>query len=123
MCLIRGESANRWKQPRCLQRCPCYAERLDGRNVVDPSTLVRMSHRSTQRAVHVRAHLFSLCTAVVMSSVLTLSACHSSRPEPASVVNAADEATAGQLYAGFYAIEQHSWRWASKNFAVMLKPP
>ncbi len=41
----------------------------------------------------------------------------------ATMVNAADPRTAGQLVKGFHTVEQNSWRWTAGDFAVNLKPP
>ena len=47
-------------------------------------------------------------------------------PPPAellSTVHMADPRGAVQLLAGFYAVEQGTWRWTKKAFSVALKPP
>jgi hypothetical protein len=41
----------------------------------------------------------------------------------ASVVHAADPATATQLIRGFHDIEQNAWRWTKGAFSVALRPP
>jgi len=38
-------------------------------------------------------------------------------------VHAADPQTAAQLVRGFYDIEQNSWRWTRREFAVVLQTP
>ena len=43
--------------------------------------------------------------------------------EASSSINAADQAHAVQLLAGFYGVEMNAWRWTAKNFSVALKPP
>ena len=40
-----------------------------------------------------------------------------------STVHMADPRGAVQLLAGFYAVEQGTWRWTKKAFSVALKPP
>lgn len=40
-----------------------------------------------------------------------------------STVNVADPRTSEQLVEGFYWLEQSSWRWTSKRFAVSLPTP
>jgi hypothetical protein len=48
-------------------------------------------------------------------------------PEPAavllSVVNVADPVGAVQLAAGFFELESNTWRWTSRKFTVVLRPP
>jgi hypothetical protein len=41
----------------------------------------------------------------------------------ASIVNVADPHAAIQLVRGFYPVENDAWRWTTKNFTVMLRPP
>jgi hypothetical protein len=41
----------------------------------------------------------------------------------ASIVNVADPRAAVQLIRGFHGLENESWRWTMKNFAVTLRPP
>ncbi len=40
-----------------------------------------------------------------------------------STVHMADPRGSVQLLAGFYAVEQGTWRWTKKAFSVALKPP
>ena len=47
----------------------------------------------------------------------------SSRPHALSTLNMADNSNAAQLLTGFYGVEAHSWRWAAKEFSVILKTP
>ena len=42
---------------------------------------------------------------------------------PASSISAADPQAASRLIEGFYDIEQNSWRWTGKTFAVRLAAP
>jgi hypothetical protein len=44
-------------------------------------------------------------------------------PRMASVVHTSDPQSDTQLVAGFYAIEQNSWRWTAQRFSVVLRPP
>lgn len=44
-------------------------------------------------------------------------------PALASIVHVADSHTSAQLLKGFYDVEQNSWRWTMKKFAVALRPP
>lgn len=44
-------------------------------------------------------------------------------PRMASVVHTQDPQSDTQLVAGFYAIEQSSWRWTAQKFSVVLRPP
>lgn len=44
-------------------------------------------------------------------------------PPLATVVHTADPQTSSQLVAGFYDVEQNSWRWTRRKFAVNLRPP
>jgi hypothetical protein len=41
----------------------------------------------------------------------------------ASIVHAADPATATQLIRGFHDVEQNAWRWTKGAFSVALRPP
>jgi hypothetical protein len=41
----------------------------------------------------------------------------------ATMVHAADPATASQLARGFHGVESNSWRWTAGAFAVTLRPP
>jgi hypothetical protein len=44
-------------------------------------------------------------------------------PVLATVVATADPQVARQLVAGFYGVEQNSWRWTTGRFSVLLRPP
>jgi hypothetical protein len=44
-------------------------------------------------------------------------------PPPAATVLVSETATAPQLVEGFYGVEDGSWRWTSKHFAVDLGVP
>jgi len=44
-------------------------------------------------------------------------------PALVSVVATADPHVAAQLVAGFYGVEQNSWRWTAGRFSVLLRPP
>jgi hypothetical protein len=44
-------------------------------------------------------------------------------PRIASVLKMNDAAAAQQLLKGFYGLEGGSWRWTSKTFSVLLRPP
>lgn len=44
-------------------------------------------------------------------------------PALASVVATADAKASTQLLAGFYGVEQNSWRWTAGKFSVLLRPP
>lgn len=44
-------------------------------------------------------------------------------PRIASVVHTGDPQSDTQLVAGFYPIEQNSWRWTAQRFSVVLRPP
>src|SRR5579859_2913528 len=41
----------------------------------------------------------------------------------ASTVYTADPNAGAQLLAGFYRIEEYSWRWTTQRFSVVLRPP
>ena len=41
----------------------------------------------------------------------------------ASMIQVADPRATMQLLRGFYAVEGSAWRWASRKFAVILRPP
>lgn len=41
----------------------------------------------------------------------------------ASTIYAGDPNAADHFTQGFYAVEENSWRWTAKNFAVSLSPP
>ena len=41
----------------------------------------------------------------------------------ASMINFNDPSTANQLVSGFHALENGAWRWTTKKFSVILKPP
>lgn len=61
---------------------------------------------------------------VLISAVLALClGCHRKFKEPASILKMSDTSTANQLGPGFYGVESDSWRWTSRTFSVMLKPP
>jgi hypothetical protein len=40
-----------------------------------------------------------------------------------SVVQVANPAVSGQILHGFHAVENNSWRWSMRTFAVSLRPP
>jgi hypothetical protein len=42
---------------------------------------------------------------------------------PLSTVAVADPRTSGQLLDGFWAVENHAWRWTKHSFSVALMPP
>jgi len=44
-------------------------------------------------------------------------------PELASTIHLGDPKVADQLVSGFYAIEANAWRWAARNFVVVLRAP
>lgn len=44
-------------------------------------------------------------------------------PRLASVVRMGDANVETQLVSGFYGIEGNSWRWAARQFTVVLRPP
>jgi hypothetical protein len=44
-------------------------------------------------------------------------------PQLATVVHLGDPRNASQLVSGFYEIEDHSWRWTTGKFSVLLRPP
>jgi hypothetical protein len=44
-------------------------------------------------------------------------------PSMASTVTMGDARSEPQLVSGFYAIEQGSWRWTARQFAIVLRPP
>jgi hypothetical protein len=44
-------------------------------------------------------------------------------PRMASTVSMGDPRSALQLTSGFYTIEQGSWRWTARQFAIVLRPP
>ena len=44
-------------------------------------------------------------------------------PVAASRISTGDASQAVQLLTGFYGVEGHAWRWAAKQFSVVLKPP
>jgi hypothetical protein len=44
-------------------------------------------------------------------------------PPLATVVHTADPQASAQLIAGFYDVEQNSWRWTRRKFAVNLRSP
>ena len=44
-------------------------------------------------------------------------------PQLASLIHVGDPRNASQLVSGFYDIEEHSWRWSSGKFSVLLRPP
>jgi hypothetical protein len=44
-------------------------------------------------------------------------------PRMASSVSMGDPRSASQLIAGFYTIEQNSWRWTARQFTIVLRPP
>jgi hypothetical protein len=44
-------------------------------------------------------------------------------PRIASVVHTGDPSSDTQLVAGFYSVEQNSWRWTAQRFSVVLRPP
>lgn len=50
-------------------------------------------------------------------------ATHEDDAPPMTVVSMGDPRGAAQLIRGFYGIENSSWRWAAKNFAVTLGRP
>jgi len=39
------------------------------------------------------------------------------------MVSMADPSTATQLVSGFHAVESGSWRWTTRKFSIVLKPP
>ncbi|MDR3703902.1 MAG: hypothetical protein P4L56_29905 [Candidatus Sulfopaludibacter sp.] len=44
-------------------------------------------------------------------------------PRLASVIRMGDAKLETQLVSGFYGIEGNSWRWAARQFTVVLRPP
>jgi hypothetical protein len=44
-------------------------------------------------------------------------------PRLASIVHTSDPKAASQLAGGFYDVENNSWRWTQRAFAVVLRPP
>ena len=44
-------------------------------------------------------------------------------PTLASVIHAGDPNAAKQFLKGFHEIEQNSWRWTTRSFSVLLRPP
>ena len=54
--------------------------------------------------------------------LVLLSGCHDVR-QPVSKIEPADRATANQLLSGFWWVENESWRWTAREFAVSLLPP
>jgi hypothetical protein len=75
----------------------------------------------------------SAVAAAILVSILAVSAggCNRHRrvltseeaPALESVVAMADPHAATQLAAGFYGVEQNSWRWTAGRFSVLLRPP
>jgi|SRR5579884_1603937 len=76
--------------------------------------------------------LFKLSTGVALCALL----CACKRPDPirlqptieeaprlASYIRVADPAVSDQLIRGFHSVEENSWRWTGKTFAVTLAPP
>jgi hypothetical protein len=44
-------------------------------------------------------------------------------PRVASVIHMGDAKAETQLVSGFYGIEGNAWRWAARQFTVILRPP
>jgi hypothetical protein len=44
-------------------------------------------------------------------------------PHLSSQIQMADPLVASQLLSGWYKVEQSAWRWTSRNFAAVLRPP
>jgi hypothetical protein len=72
--------------------------------------------------------------AVLLTALALLAGCKSKAPVKvqqaaeegpriASMVHTGDPKSEGQLVNGFYGIEQNSWRWTGRKFAVVLRPP
>jgi hypothetical protein len=89
----------------------CYSEPTPTRWIMSAAG---SSHNAVSRCRIALLTLTTLCISV---------GCHRTFKESSSVVNVADESTAGQLLGGFYPVEGNSWRWAAPKFSVMLKPP
>jgi hypothetical protein len=80
------------------------------------------------------SHRGRTVAAAILASILLLAAGGCKRhsrtlltneeaPALASVVAMADPHAATQLVAGFYGVEQNSWRWTAGRFSVLLRPP
>ncbi len=52
-----------------------------------------------------------------------VSSCHRRVHIPESRIDVATDKAASQLLFGFYDVEQHSYRWTGRSFAVALAPP
>lgn len=63
-----------------------------------------------------------LRTTFVAAFCIVSAGCHRI-PEPASELDVSDETHTGQLLAGFWQIEQGSWRWTAREFWIALRPP
>ena len=69
--------------------------------------------------------LITLCVLTACSrSAPDLSRFTEEEPPPeSSELQVADPLAARQLLSGWYPVEQNSWRWTAKNFAVILRRP
>jgi hypothetical protein len=68
--------------------------------------------------------VFSRRTAVLTVAAMALTiGCRHKEKGLSSMVNMADPSTATQLVSGFHAVESGAWRWTTRKFAVVLKPP
>jgi len=82
---------------------------------------------SSQRRPAVAAAILALSLALVPAGCrrhrrVTVQTVEES-PALASVVATADPHIVKQLIAGFYGVEQNSWRWTAGRFSVLLRPP
>jgi len=68
--------------------------------------------------------LIAICSCKRSPEKTALKATTEEAPPPlATVVHTADPQTSAQLLDGFFDVEQNSWRWTKRKFAVNLRPP
>ncbi len=59
---------------------------------------------------------------VMLAAVAAFSGCGGS-PELAEMINAADARHESQLIHGFHPVEENSWRWTLRKFAIRARAP
>jgi hypothetical protein len=92
---------------------------------IQPPMRSASNHSAIRHSVLTSAFLLSLCTVAACSHAAPdLSGYTEEEPPPYSTqIQVALPLAARQLDSGWYAVEQGSWRWTARNFAVVLRRP